>query len=130
MNPQEMFHTSNLKVATALVTLGFELCAPPVTRQVRDDGRETTIFWFQPTNPDGKSAMDVFRGMTKDGEKLAADDPENPINYLRCALANRDELVSLVKNSPRHVVVSRNGKKIAIREDASEETREKFSRYL
>jgi hypothetical protein len=44
--------------------------------------------------------------------------------------ANRDEIVSLVKNTPRHVVIERNGRRIAIREDASEETRRKISNLL
>ena len=127
---QEFFHTSNIKVATALVTLGFELCKQPVTRTVRDDGKESTVFWFHPRNAEGKSAMDVFRGMTKDGEALNARDPENPINYLRSYAANRDEIVSLIRNTPRQVVIERNGRKIAIREDASEETRRKVSKFL
>ena len=129
MNHQ-FFHTSNLKVATALVTMGFEFAKPPVTRMVRDDGKESTIFWFEPFNVDGKAAMDVFRWMTKDGDMLQAKDPENPINYLRCALANRDELIALVKQCPRQVVIERNGRKIAIREDASEETRKKIANLI
>jgi hypothetical protein len=127
---QEMFHTCNLKIATALVTLGFDMCKPPVTRTVRDDGKESAMFWFEPRNGDGLSAMDVMRGMTKDADSLNARDPENPINYLRAYAANRDEIVSLVKSTPRHVVVERNGRRIAIREDASEETRRKISNLL
>lgn len=125
-----MFHTSNIKVATALVTLGFELARPPVTRIVRDDGKDSTVFWFHPRNAEGKAAMDVFKGMTKDAEGLNTRDPENVINYIRCALSNRDELISLIRNTPRSVVIERNGRKIAIREDADEETRAKYSQFL
>jgi hypothetical protein len=127
---REMFHTTNLKAATALVTLGFELLNPPVTRTVRDDGEDSTVFWFEPRNKEGKKAIDVYRGMTKGGEDLNASDPENPINYIRTALGNRDELISLIRNTPRNVVIKRMGRSIAIREDASKEQKEQFKPYL
>ena len=125
-----MFHTTNLKAATALVTLGFELLNPPVTRTVRDDGEDSTVFWFEPRNKEGKKAIDVYRGMTKGGEDLNESDPENPINYIRTALGNRDELISLIRNTPRNVVIKRMGRSIAIREDASKEQKEQFKPYL
>ena len=127
---REMFHTTNLKAATALVTLGFDLLTPPVTRAVRDDGEESTVFWFEPRNKEGRKAMDVYRDMTKGSDALRAEDPENPINYIREALGNRDELISLIRNTPRNVVIKRNGRSIAIREDASKEQKEQFKPYL
>ena len=125
-----MFHTTNLKAATALVTLGFELLNPPVTRTVRDDGEDSTVFWFEPRNKEGKKAIDVYRGMTKGGEDLNESDPENPINYIRTALGNRDELITLIRNTPRNVVIKRKGRSIAIREDATNEQKEQFKPYL
>jgi hypothetical protein len=127
---REMFHTTNLKAATALVTLGFELLNPPVTRTVRDDGEDSTVFWFEPRNKEGKKAIDVYRGMTKGGEDLNESDPENPINYIRTALGNRDELITLIRNTPRNVVIKRKGRSIAIREDATNEQKEQFKPYL
>lgn len=127
---KELFHTTNLKVAAALLTLGFEFHKPPLSRMVRDDGSETVTFWFQGTNAEGDRAMDVFRGMTKDGEELATRDPENRINYMRCALANRDELIALIRKAPRHVVVERNGRRVAIREDATADQRKQISDML
>jgi len=127
---REMFHTTNLKAATALVTLGFELLTPPVTRTVRDDGEDSTVFWFEPRNKEGKKAIDVYRGMTKGADELNASDPENPINYIRTALGNRDELISLIRNTPRNVVIKRMGRSIAIREDASKEQKDQFKPYL
>lgn len=125
-----MFHTTNLKAASALVTLGFELLNPPVTRTVRDDGVESTVFWFEPINKEGKKAIEVYRDMTKGSEKLRASDPENPINYMREVLSNRDELISLIRNVPRHVIINRNGRSIAIREDATKEQKDQFKPYL
>lgn len=127
---REMFHTTNLKAASALVTLGFELLNPPVTRTVRDDGVESTVFWFEPFNKEGKKAIEVYRDMTKGSEKLRASDPENPINYMREVLSNRDELISLIRNVPRHVIINRNGRSIAIREDATKEQKDQFKPYL
>jgi hypothetical protein len=127
---REMFHTTNLKAATALVTLGFDLLTPPVTRTVRDDGEESTVFWFEPRNKEGCKAMDVYRDMTKGSDALRAADPENPINYMREALHNRDELISLIRNTPRNVVIKRNGRSIAIREDATKEQKNQFKTYL
>jgi hypothetical protein len=49
---------------------------------------------------------------------------------MRTALFNRDELVDLIRNTPRDVVIERNGRRIAIRETASEETKKKFAALL
>jgi hypothetical protein len=44
---EEFFYTPNLKAAVALVTLGFRLKeGNAVTRTVRADGKESTVFWF------------------------------------------------------------------------------------
>lgn len=127
----ELFHTSNLKLAATLVTLGFELHEAPVTRQVRNDGNETTVFWFHGTHPQtGESAFDAFQNFTKRAEFFAESNPEHPLNYMRTVLFNRDELVDLIRNTPRDVVIERNGRRIAIRETASEETKKKFAALL
>ncbi len=131
MDQIELFHTSNLKLATALVTLGFELNEAPVTRQVRSDGNETTVFWFKATHPDnGQSAFEHFQNFTKRSEFFAESNPEHPLNYMRAYADNRDELIDLIRNTPRDVVIERNGRRIAIRETASEETRKKFAALL
>lgn len=127
----ELFHTTNLKLATALVTLGFELHEVPITRQVRSDGNETTVFWFKASHPSGgDSAFDVFQNFTKRSEFFAESHPEHPLNYLRAFADNRDELIDLIRNTPRDVVIERNGRRIAIRENASDETKKKFAALL
>jgi hypothetical protein len=88
------------------------------------------VFWFEPINKEGKKAIEVYRDMTKGSEKLRASDPENPINYMREVLSNRDELISLIRNVPRHVIINRNGRSIAIREDATKEQKDQFKPYL
>jgi hypothetical protein len=49
---------------------------------------------------------------------------------MRAVLQNRDEFIDLIRNTPRDVVIERNGRRIAIRETASEETRKKFAALL
>ena len=126
----KLFQTINLKAAVALATLGFKVNNPPVTRIVRQDGKESTVFWFDCINDKGQDASEVYRAMTKEGEELERKDPENPVNYIRAALANRDVLVDLIRNTPRIVEVERNGKKIAISENASVETKKSMTRFL
>jgi hypothetical protein len=74
-------------------------------------------------NDKGQQADEIYRGMTKGGEALEQSDPENIVNYLRAYAANRDALVDIIRNTPRRIIVERNGKQIAIREDATEEDR-------
>lgn len=127
---QELFHTMNLKVAAALATMGFEASHPPVTRIVREDGIESTLFWFEATNDQGAKAMDVASGMTKGGPALDKSDPENPINYMRVFAANRDEMIGLIKNTPRQIEVKKDGRKMLLSENASDETKRKASAIL
>jgi len=127
---QELFHTMNLKVAAALATMGFEANHPPVTRIVREDGIESTLFWFEATNDRGEKAMDIANGMTKGGEALSKSDPENVINYMRCFALNRDEMVGLIKNTPRQIEVKKDGRKMLLSENASDETKRKSATML
>ena len=127
----QLFHTSNLKLAASLATLGFELHESPVTRQVRNDGNESTVFWFKATHPQtGESAFEVFQNFTKRADFFTESNPEHPLNYMRAVLHNRDEFVDLIRNTPRDVVIERNGRRIAIRETASDETKKKFAALL
>jgi len=127
---EEYYHTSNLKAAVALATMGFPLKNPPVSRMTRSDGKESTVFWFEALNDKGQSAESVFRAVTKEADVLNERDPENPLNYIRAALMNRDVLVQLIRETPRYVVVETNGKRIALREDATEEDKINFSKNL
>jgi hypothetical protein len=122
---QELFFTSNLKAATALVTLGFERNDPFTVRTLRSDGQESTVFWFRPVNAEGLRAQDVFHGMTKGGDELMRKDPENVINYLRVFAANRDQMIAEIRNTPRLVTIELpDGRRVAIPETATKEQRQ------
>lgn len=127
-DPQELFHTSNLKTATALVTLGFEKKTTSII--IRTDGKESMVFWFAPKNADGLSAISVYHGMTKGGEDLAKADPENVVNYMRTYAANRDELVNEIRNTPRMVEIRNGDKSALIREDATDEQKKALAKLL
>jgi hypothetical protein len=128
---EEFVYTANLKAATALATLGFGLKYPtPVTRTVRTDGKESTVFWFNSTNDRGERAEDVILGMTKGGDELERKDPEHLVNYLRAYAANRDALVDIIRQTPRRIIVETNGKRILVREDATDADKKELAKHL
>jgi len=128
---EEFVWTSNLKAATALATLGFSLKHPsPVTRTIRTDKKESTVFWFNSTNDNGDRAEDILLWMTKGGDDLEKSDPEHLVNYLRAFAANRDALVDIIRSTPRHIVIETQGKKILVREDATEADRKELSKAI
>ena len=128
---EEFVYTANLKAATALATLGFGLKYPqPVTRTVRTDGKESTVFWFNSTNDRGERAEDVIIGMTKGGDDLERKDPEHIVNYLRAYAANRDALVDIIRQTPRRIIVETNGKRILVREDATDADKAELAKRL
>jgi hypothetical protein len=125
---QELFHTTNLKAATALVTLGF------VKRQtsiiIRADGKESMVFWFNPKNSEGLAASKVYHGMTKGGDDLSKSDPENVVNYLRAFAANRDELIGEIRNTTRMVEIRKGDKSALIAENATDEQKKALAKLL
>jgi hypothetical protein len=128
---EEYVWTANLKAATALATLGFSLKHPsPVTRTIRTDKKESTVFWFNSTNDKGDRAEDILLWMTKGGDDLEKSDPDHLVNYLRAFAANRDALVDIIRNTPRHIVIETQGKKILVREDATEADRKELSKAI
>jgi hypothetical protein len=58
---ESYFYTANIKVATALATMGFAMKQPePVTRMVRPDGKESTVFWFENLNEKGEKYFSIY----------------------------------------------------------------------
>lgn len=144
----EVFLTSNTKLATALLCLGHTLRRPPCTRQVRRDGRTIVTFLF---NPASNGALDSCGKLASQWLTLEADDPgdrtpddlERRIKWLKgladsddaleFAYANagwRDICLSIVKSTPRMVEVSAGDGMGFIREDASNEEIHKLQNYL
>jgi hypothetical protein len=124
---QRLFHTINIKTATALLTLGFEKVAITKSSQ---NGRESIVFWFNSSNTEGLQAESVHHGMTTGADALLRKDPENSVNYMRCFASNRDELISDIKKTPRMVVIEKDGRKVAISEHATEETKRQIAAMI
>ena len=127
-----VFSTRDLKLSAILCTLGFnfENPATPATRIKRESGEESTVFHFIPAHPEtGQHAEDVMRGFAK-GEDYITANTETPLAYMMAVLRNRDELVSVVKQTPRQVVFERNGKIISMSENATPADKARFAKFI
>jgi hypothetical protein len=127
MEKYALFHTTSIKAATALLTLGFEKVAISKTNR---DGRDSIVFWFSGMNSDGLDAQTIYAGMTHGGDALMRKDPENVVNYLRCFASNRDELIADIHKTPRMVEIVKDGRKVSISEHASEETKRQIAAMI
>ena len=126
-----VFSTRDLKLATILLTLGFEPENPaaPATRIRRDSGEESTVFHFLANSPTGQQANQVMEWV-RDTDTFLEKNPEHPVAYILAALRNRDTLVTIVKATPRQLVFERNGKIVSISENATEADKKRFAKFL
>jgi hypothetical protein len=128
---QELFYTSQIKVAAALVTMGFERAEPRITKIRREDGSSSIVFWFNPRNRDGVMARDVFRKMTRDADAFLASHPDDPINWMRCVQFARDGLVSEIHEAQAKVEVrGSSGHRAAITATATDAQKDQIARIL
>jgi hypothetical protein len=124
-------YTQNIKAAAALTTLGFRHKeSSPCVRVHREDGKETSSFWFEEHGPNGLRASKVIFWMTKGHAELEESDPEHPVNYIRAGFVNRETWIDVHKSTPRVLELKRNGKILYLSENADEETRRKFSKLF
>lgn len=144
----EVFLTSNTKLATALLCLGHTLRRPPCTRQVRRDGRTIVTFLFNPATEGavdscGKLASQWLKLEEADPGERTPEDLERRITWLKGLAASDDALefayanagwrdicLSIVKSTPRMVEVTACSGMGFIREDASPEEIRKMQNYL
>jgi hypothetical protein len=124
-------YTQNIKAAAALTTLGFKHKeSSPCVRVHREDGKETSSFWFEEHGPNGLRASRVIHWMTKGHAELEESDPEHPVNYIRAGFVNRETWIDVHKSTPRVLELKRNGKILYLSENADDETRRKFSKLF
>ena len=124
-------YTQNIKAAAALTTLGFKHKeSSPCVRVHREDGKETSSFWFEEHGPNGLRASKVIYWMTKGHAELEESDPEHPDNYIRAGYVNRETWIDVHKSTPRVLELKRNGKILYLSENADEETRRKFAKLF
>jgi hypothetical protein len=130
--PLAIFSTRDLKLATVLLTLGWnpENTSAPATRIKRESGDESTVFHFLANHPEsGQRADDIMKAFSAGDEWLDAN-PEHPAAYAIAALRNRDSLLTVVKRTPRQVVFERNGKIISISENATDADKKRFAKFI
>lgn len=144
----EIFMTSNTRLATCLLTLGHKLHTPPCTRQVRKDGRTIVTFLF---NPSDSTAAKTCSDTAMQWVKLEEQDPgdfsekalreriewlsglsksEDAVEFCYAVSCWRDLALNIVKSTPRMVETKINGKMAFFREDASPEEISKMTKYL
>ena len=127
-----VFSTRDLKLAAILCTLGFsfENPAAPATRIKRESGEESTVFHFIASHPQtGQQASEIMRSFAA-GEDYITTHTETPLAHMMAVLRNRDEMVGVVKQTPRQVVFERNGKIISISENATAEDKARFAKFI
>lgn len=119
----------NIMVADILLTYGFELVT--FTHVVRTDGKEAKEFWFNSRSDKCEfAASKVADYATKDFAKLEAIDKEHPVLWMRAALMNRNQLVSIIKAAPRMIEIKNNGRSALIAETASDEVKKQIASML
>lgn len=132
----------NIMVADILMTYGFKLVT--YTSIVRTDGKESKEFWFEskskecqvPITPLDRErkhwsqADYVAHYVTKGADEIKAVDPEHPVLWMRAALMNRNQLVTIVKAAPRMVEITNGSRRALIAENATEETKRKVAAML
>lgn len=119
----------NIMVADILLTYGFKL--ETFTHIVRTDGKQSKEFWFSDASDKCEyNAQQVAEYATTKHEELESKDKEHPILWMRAALMNRNQLVEIIKQSPRMVEISGSKGKALIAETASEETKRQIAAML
>jgi hypothetical protein len=133
MNPRHIaiFNTRDLKLASILTALGFEFESDqvPATRIRRESGDESTVFHFKAAHPQtSQQADEIMRAFSSDD--YIEKNPEAPVAYMIAALRNRDQLLTAIKATPRQIVFERNGKIVSISENATDEDKKRFAKFI
>ena len=144
----EIFMTSNTRLATCLLSVGHKLHSPPCTRQIRKDGKTIVTFLFNPANSTAdQTCSDIALQWVRLEESDPGDRSEDnlreriewlaSLNDLKDAVkfsyaisAWRDLALNIVKSTPRMVETKINGKMAFFREDATQEDIAKMTKYL
>jgi len=108
--------TTNIKVAAAAAAYGAQLRQmDPVTRIVKEDGREQVTFWF--TDGEGQDAR---AEMERTWAEMKSPEDAS-IRFVRAALENRETLLGLVKRAERILSIQRGGQTLLVAEKARPE---------
>jgi len=129
MTQEKILFTKNLKLATALVTMGIpfrkERAFSVVEDADRGNQREVTFFFTD--TPDGLGGRIM---QTWEKGWSAITNPEDPLAYIRAALENRERILDAMNNATPLVKKNFGKATLLISKNATPELKKKLSRYL
>jgi len=129
MTQEKILFTKNLKLATALSTMGIpfrkERAFSIVEDADRGNQREVTFFFTD--TPDGLGGRIM---QTWEKGWSAITNQEDPLAYIRAALENRERILDAMNNATPLVKKSFGKATLLISKNATPELKKKLSRYL
>lgn len=125
----QTYFTRDTKLASCLCTLGIPLRSEDPIMDVRKDGERIVHYFFEQKSPDGSK---TFEQVTKDwnNQNLHLQDPENPVNYVRAALYNRERLLDLMNKAQPLGMIQRGDKCLLISLNATDEKKKAMFKLL
>lgn len=125
MEGTSFWGTTNIKVASAVATLGGKLRqTDPVTHIIRDDGSRQVTFWFECGAGD-----EARREMECKWNEMKGDE-ESVVRYIRAALENRETLLGLVKRAEPIQIIQRGGQTLIVPLNAKPELKKAILRAI
>lgn len=129
MIQEKILFTKNLKLATALATMGIpfrkERAFSVVEDADKNNQREVTFFFTD--TPDGLGGRIMA---TWEKGWPAITNPEEPLAYIRAALENRERILDAMNNAVPLVKKVFGKVILLISKNATPELKKKLSRYL
>jgi hypothetical protein len=129
MTQEKILFTKNLKLATALATMGIpfrkERGFSVVEDADKNNHREITFFFTD--TPDGLGGRIM---QTWEKGWSAITNPEDPLAYIRATLENRERILDAMNNATPLVKKSFGKATLLISKNATPELKKKLSRYL
>jgi hypothetical protein len=125
MEGTSFWGTTNIKVASAVATLGGKLRkSDPVTHIVKEDGTRQVTFWFESGEGD-----EARREMEVKWSEMKSDE-ESKVRYIRAALENRETLLGLVKRAEPIQIIQRGGQTLIVPLNAKPELKKAILRAI
>ena len=123
------YFTRDTKMAACLCTLGVPMRSEDPIVDVRKDSERIVHYFFEQKSADG---VWTFEGVAKDwnNQDLHKEDPENPINYIKFALYNRERLLDLINKAQPLGMVQRGDSFALVSLNASEKTKKAIFKML
>ena len=129
MQNEKILFTKNLKLATALSTMGIPFSkerAFSVVEDADNNNQRTVTFFFQDT----QDSLGARLMATWEKGWSAMTNPEDPLAYIRAALENRERLLDAMNNATPLVKKSFGKATLLISKNASPDLKKRISKYL